>query len=588
VTSAIERGPALVGSPANLPGERLATTRRLDAERDESFRARMRVHVVRNVTIEALADQLRFEGYQRQLRVETTMSGYDPFSAAFDDGERQAFKGSDAALVWLSLDAMREAFVDGRLSAAIGFEHLERLTRQALDAGAKRVLVATLLPPIGTGGRYREAAALYELNGKIARLCETSPRVELCDVARMAASIGDDAALDRRFWSLFEAPFSQALLAKVAASVSAALAESAGLAKKVVVVDADNTLWRGVVGEDGVAGIALASNDPAGRPFNAFQKQLAELRKAGVLLAIASKNERADVHAVFDERPEMALSRRDFVAERIDWNDKAANIESIARELGLGLDSFVFIDDSEIECARVREALPMVDVLQVPRSVHDLPFLLGRYLGFGQRGTAEDLARADDYVAEKGRRGELAKHHDLASFVASLEVVVTVATVDPGGATRAAQLSQRTNQFNLTTRRYEVADIERAIADDRGLVLAADVRDRFGAQGITGLAVVKEVAGAVLVDSFMLSCRVLGRSVELAFLAEVVDRARARFGNVPIRGEYLPTAKNGQTKAFYESAGFTKIDESSERSLFELPSTASVIAPVYLTLDRRP
>lgn len=570
------------------PGERLAACRRFDAERDESFRACMRVHVVRNVTVDALADQLRFEGYQRKLRIETTLSGYDPFSAAFDEGAKAGVACCDVALVWLSLDAMREAFIEGRLSAEVAFEHIERLARQALDAGAKRVSVATLLPPIGTGTRYRDAAALYDLNGKIARFCQSSPRLELCDVARMAASLGDDAAFDKRFWSLFEAPFSQALLAKVALSLSASLAESAGLAKKVIVVDADNTLWRGVVGEDGLHGIAMADSDPAGRPFHKFQKQLAELRKAGVLLAIASKNECADVHAVFAERPEMALSRRDFVAERIDWNDKVANIESIAKDLGLALDSFVFIDDSDVECARVREALPMVDVLQVPRSVHELPFLLGRYLGFAERGTAEDRARADDYLAEKERRTELAKHTDLSSFVASLDVVVAVSSVDASGVTRAAQLSQRTNQFNLTTRRYETVDIEQAIASQAALVLAAEVRDRFGAQGVTGLAIVRDVSGRVLIDSFMLSCRVLGRSIELAFLAEVVDRARARFGNVPIHGEYRPTTKNAQTKAFYEVAGFTKIDESSERSLFALPSTASVIAPAYLTLDRRP
>lgn len=548
----------------------------------------MRVHVVRNVTVDALADQLRIAGGQQKLEIVTTLSGYEPFAAAFDGDASSAFKEADATFVWLCLDAMREAFVDGRLSADVAFEHIERLTRQALDAGAKRVFVATLLPPLGTGIRYRDASALYDLNGRIAGLCASRSRVELCDVARIAASLGDDASFDKRFWSLFEAPFSQALLSKVAACLSAALAETAGLAKKVVVVDADNTLWRGVVGEDGVHGIAMGSADTAGRPFHKFQKQLAELRKGGVILAMASKNESADVHAVFESRPEMVLCRGDFAAERIDWNDKAANIESIAKELGLGLDSFVFIDDSDVECARVREALPMVDVLQVPRSVHDLPFLLGRYLGFPQRGTAEDRARAADYQAEKSRRVELEKHTDMASFVASLKVVVAVSSVDKAGAPRAAQLSQRTNQFNLTTRRYEVADIEDAIDDPKTLVLAAEVSDRFGGQGVTGLAIVKQAGERVAIDSFMLSCRVLGRSVEQAFLAEVVDRARALFGNVAIVGEHRPTAKNAQTKSFYEAAGLTRIDESSESILFELPSAAGVIAPSYLTLDRRP
>ncbi|MBL8743764.1 MAG: HAD-IIIC family phosphatase, partial [Myxococcales bacterium] len=567
---------------------RLATTRRLDAEGDESFHGKARVHVVRNVTVDALADQLRFEGYQRKLRVDTTLSGYDPFSAAFDDAAQAAVHGVDVAFVWLSLDAMREAFVDGRLSAASAFAQVERLAQQTLDAGAKRVVLATFVPPIGTGVRYRDAGALYELNGQIVRLAESSPRLGLCDVARIAACLGDDASIDRRFWTLFEAPFSQALCSKVAASLTATLAESAGLAKKVIVVDADNTLWRGVVGEDGVAGIAMAATDPAGRPFQAFQRQLGELRKAGVILAMASKNERADVHGVFETRPEMALRRADFAAERIDWNDKAENIESIAKELGLGLDSFVFIDDSDVECARVREALPMVDVLQVPPRAHDLPFLLGRYLGFAERATSEDRARAADYAAEKSRRDEAGKHADLASFVASLEVVVAVASVDTSGAARAAQLCQRTNQFNLTTRRYDVADIEKAIDDREALVLSADVADRFGAQGVTGLAIVRAHEGRVAIDSFMLSCRVLGRRIELAFLAEVVDRARARFGNVAIIGEHRPTAKNGQTRTFFESAGFAKIDESSERVLFELPASGCVIAPSYLTLDRRP
>jgi len=545
-----------------------------------------RLHVIRNATVEAIIDHLRFES-ARPLRVETTFSSYQPSTDAFGEVGNRDVARADAALLLLSLDPMREAFVNGRLDPDAAFAYVSALARGALDAGAKRVLLGTCLPPLGTGGRYRDAAALYMLNGRIAAFAEETSRIELLDVARFAAQLGDDVAIDKRFWSLFESPFSAALLRVVAQHTTAALAASSGASKKVLVLDADNTLWRGIVGEDGALAVAISATDPAGRPFHTFQRQVLALKESGVLLALASKNEPADVHAVF-ERSESVLRRSHFVAERIDWNDKAENIRSLAEELGLGLDSFVFIDDSDVECARVREALPMVDVLQVPRAVHDLPFLLGRYLGFPEGATAEDRRRSEDYVAARDRRTELGKHADLAAFVSSLAVVVSVFPVDGATTQRAAQLTQRTNQFNLTTKRYDVADIERAIADDDTLVLAADVSDRFGAQGVTGLAIVRKAGDRVIIDSFMLSCRVLGRSVELAFAAAVTAAVRERFGAVAILADHRPTMKNTQTRHFYEKCGFEQIDESAERVLFELAPTAVVRAPDSLMIHRRP
>jgi FkbH-like protein len=413
------------------------------------------------------------------------------------------------------------------------------------------------------------------------------------DTPAIAAELGEAKAVDRRFWFHYEAPFSPALLERVAEAVVVALGRRLGVVKKVIVLDCDNTLWGGVVGEDGLEGIKLSPSEPSGRPYHAFQRQLASLKQRGVLLCLCSKNNLADVHEVFDAHPYSVLKAGDFVAERVTWNDKAKNLRELAKELQLGLDSFVFIDDSDVECSLVRAELPDVEVLQVPRVVSDLPGLLQRCLAFGAEGvTKEDALRAQSYVDDKRRELERARHTDIVGFLQSLEIVLEIRPGSRATLARLVQLAARTNQFNLTTVRYSDAELASLLDSPDHIVLELDARDRFGVQGLTGLCVVSLTCGRLSIDAFMLSCRVLGRKIEQGFLSRAISLARARFGQRPVRGRFIATPKNEQTRDFFKEAGFSMLESEHGQVevapvdiSFELAADAEVAFPSHLLLE---
>lgn len=546
----------------------------------------VRLHVLRNATFEALRDLAAERAEVRALKLRTTFSGYDPLLEVL--GAAPDLRNTSATLILLTLDGLQGAWDGDRLDAAAALDIVTKLAQSALAEGTRSVLVSTFLPPIDAGPAFIDHAGLYRLNADIAAFAAADPRVGLVDVARFAAQLGEDASLDPRFWAHFKAPFAQPLLDRIGEAVASHLAQQAGQLRKVVVVDCDNTLWGGIVGEDGIGQLSFSAHDAKGRPFHAFQRQLASLRRRGVLLAIASKNEPADVHAVLDH-PEMVLRRSDFAAERIGWGDKAESLVALSRELGIGLDAFVFVDDSAVECARVSQALPMVLVVQVPARTHQLPRVFARTPGFsGRNATEEDLRRADDYVAERKRAAEREHWQDRDAFLRSLAIVLSVGEAKEPDVARLAQLCQKTNQFNLTTTRLEAAEIRRMMDSERHLVVHVGARDRFGEQGIVGLATVAEGEdGALTIGAFMLSCRALGRSIEHALLAETVRLCRGRWGAREIRGRYIPTNKNLQTRDFYGSAGFLLESESTTGRSFVLPTSAEIQQPFVHRIESR-
>ena len=259
----------------------------------------------------------------------------------------------------------------------------------------------------------------------------------------------------------------------------------------------------------------------------------------------------------------------------------------------LGLDSFVFIDDSDVECELVRTELPEVLVLQVPRSVSNLPGVMQRCVAFSKDdSTKEDDLRAQSYVDDKRRELERARHTDILSFLQSLEIVVQIRLGSSATLARLVQLSARTNQFNLTTLRYSEAELASLLSSPEHIVLELEARDRFGVQGITGLCVVSLTEARLSIDAFMLSCRVLGRKIEQGFLSQAITVARARFGRLPVLGRFIATPKNEQTRFFFKDAGFEVVDSDQGQSdatrkgiSFELAANAEVTFPSHLLLE---
>jgi FkbH-like protein len=323
-----------------------------------------------------------------------------------------------------------------------------------------------------------------------------------------------------------------------------------------VAVDADNTLWGGVVGEDGALGVLLGDDFP-GSAYRDFQKLLLHWRRQGVLLTLLSRNNEADVWEVFDRRPEMVLRREDVSGWRIGWEPKPDNLRALAEAMSLGLDSFVFIDDDPMEVERMRAAWPEVACVQLPADPARIVDEVARHRLFERlRTTTEDRGRAG-MMADEGRRSELRSRLSPQEFLASLQLRVRVFDAAEEHVARITQLVNKTNQFNLTTLRRDEAEIRRLMAAADHRVYGLSAQDRFGDYGLTGAAILRDLGPSCEIDTFLLSCRILGREVETAFLAALAREAGRR-GRREMVARYVPTARNAPAADFLPRHGFAR------------------------------
>jgi FkbH-like protein len=538
--------------------------------------AQASVVVLRNYTCEPLETALRQALSARGLGLAVRFGDFDAYpQEILDPGSALFARAPDFVLLTLSLDTLRLAWTSsGALDVDAVLTHVAAQVSALQARGASTVVVTTFAPPLEALPTASLLDALELLNAGVRSL----ERVWVLDAAREVARLGERAALDPRYWFLYKAPFRAELLAALAQSFAARIAAQRGLGRKVLVLDCDQTLWGGVVGEDGPQGVAL---DPATHPgniFHAFQRQLLALRRAGVLLALSSKNEEADVFEVLDHHPHAVLCREHLVGWRINWAPKAQALQELAQELNLGLDSFVFIDDSPTECAQVRAALPMVEVLQVPEKLSELPRLLAAYRGFALgAATPEDRARTRYYQEDRARTLASTAFGSVDDFLRTLKLEAEVGPPSASELPRVAQLTQKTNQFNLTTRRYSQAELEALIAQG-AIVRRLVVRDRFGDSGLTGVAIAVREGEGARVDTFLLSCRVLGRRLEETLLAELLRDVDAAWAPAWVEGEHRATLKNGQTRDFYPRLGFTPAAAGTYRLGAHRPVSPEFIA----------
>ena len=381
--------------------------------------------------------------------------------------------------------------------------------------------------------------------------------ISLLDLDGLQRYVGIQNSVDWRKWYLYRQPYTEAFWNEIGEAAASLVSNQRSAAKKCVVVDCDNTLWGGIVGEDGLSGLAIGEDFP-GSAFRDFQNQLVALRSQGVIIALCSKNNEADVWEVFDNHDGMALKREHVVAHRINWTDKPSNIASIAQELNIGLDSMVFVDDSPMEIEHVRSSLPMVTCVQVPSDTSAFTSLFGAYRGFDrEKVTAEDRARSDMMLQERQRR-ELATQVDGDDFRKALQLVVDVFEVRAEHVARVVQLINKTNQFNLTTRRKTQSDIAALLDSPDAAVLAWRVADRFGDYGLVGVGILNFVDQAAEIETLLMSCRVLGRGVENAVFAALSEFVRTR-GAQRLVGEFLQTSKNQLVASLYADHSFAEI-----------------------------
>lgn len=401
------------------------------------------------------------------------------------------------------------------------------------------------------------------------------PNVSILDLGEVQRETGIRRWEDTIAWTRYrQHPATDALPALCELAVSHIRAVL-GLTRKVLVVDLDNTLWKGVIGEDGLHGIGVGPGTPEGEAHLALQRYLLDLKSRGVILAVCSKNNPEDAKLPFQEHASMALRLEDFASFYANWDDKVTNLRAIARDLSLGLDSFVFLDDNPLEREWVRSQLPGVAVVEAGSSVFHFVRELDRGRYFQALAlSAEDLARAEQYRIEAQREGLRSTAASLDEFLQQLQLEARVESVGASNLARVTQLINKTNQFNLTTRRYTEAQV-RAIAEDpAGWAGAFHMSDRMGQYGLIGAILCRPVAEFEWeVDCWLMSCRTLGRQMERFMFDRLIEAAIAKQIR-RIHGVYLPTAKNGMVRELYDQFGFTRVPgtEREARYLLDVPA----------------
>jgi FkbH-like protein len=485
---------------------------------------------------------------------------------------------------------------------SLGAEGQAKLRAQALGRAQEIVgafrsvqvghLVVTFLPRLGgpSLGWYDaqaegSQAQLWSMfNAELgAWLRSDVPSSLLLDLDDVLAQVGRAAFFDRRLWYSARFPFASAAALEVSRRIVGIGAALITPKAKVLVVDADNTLWGGIVGEDGMHGIQLGPDYP-GNVFVEFQRRLLDFQQRGLILALCSKNNAADVDQVLQDHPHQVLRDEHFAARRVNWIPKPENLASLAQELNLGLDSFIFVDDSDHECAAVRAALPQVEVIQVPSRPTEIVSCLDQVARLEVLSlTDEDVAKTQMYAQDRRRREQMEQHvgGTMQDHLRRLNMKMSARIDARANLARLAQLTQKTNQFNLTTRRYDEAAVRSMLDNPRWWVADFSLADVFGDSGVVGLALVElESARSARIDSYLMSCRVIGREAESAFLHALLRRLQLH-GIESVSAEYLPTRKNELVKDFLGLQGFERnADGRYWRDLRKAPPRAASEFPI--------
>jgi len=421
---------------------------------------------------------------------------------------------------------------------------------------------------------------LLKMNLELVSALQDVAGVYILDPRDWMQSAGKNAH-SPKLWYLSKMPYGAEVLKRAAQEIKSALRSIAGQARKLIVVDLDDTLWGGVVGDAGWENLRLGGHDHIGEAYADFQRTLKGFRNRGVLLAVASKNEESIALEALRLHPEMILRPEDFAGWRINWNDKAGNIAELAAELNLGLQSVVFIDDNPVERARVREALPEVLVPEWPADKTLFASTLSQMDCFdAPQLTNEDLSRAEMYVAEGRREGLKREVPRVEDWLASLRTKVVVEELNSSNVVRVTQLFNKTNQMNLSTRRLTQNELVQWAGGKSRKLFAFRVSDRFGDSGLTGIVTLELNGGTASMVDFILSCRVMGRKVEETMLAVAIEYCRRQQASRLI-AEYVPTAKNKPCQEFWMRSGFA-YDEAQRVFWWDLaqgyPAPSSVAA----------
>jgi len=563
-------------------------------DRDDSPLLPFTLGLISNATTDFLVPVLKGTGLRHGVALQVAAAPFGITLQAALSAECGVLSANPDAIL-LALD-FRAYFADHTLhdvdpDSAVNdaIATLRNLVREFQAASGTMLLVQNIVAPperlFGSLDRSQPGTAAWLAARFNNQLLEgvLGPGVCLVDIEALSTQIGVANWYDRSQYMTARLPFAAGCMPLYAEHVLRVVSAIRGQSRKVLVLDLDNTLWGGVIGDDGIDGIRLGQGDPVGEAFGDVQRAALALKRRGVLLAVCSKNDEAIALKAIREHPDMILREADFSAFQINWADKVTNLEVLAKRLSLGLDSFVFFDDNAFEREHVRKSAPEVAVPELPSD----PAAYVRVLmtgGFFEAVifSAEDRMRSAQYAANGRRETLAAQSRDLNEFLRSLNMQASFTIHGKLGWSRFAQLINKSNQFNLTTHRYTEAEIMAMVADPKTLTMQVRLVDQFGDNGMISALICKRQDDDWIIDTWVMSCRVLGRAVEEAVLNRLAEEARA-VGVERLVGIYLPTERNGLVAEHYSKLGFAQLaTEDGSRWALNLSEFAPRTVPIVI------
>jgi FkbH-like protein len=550
------------------------------------------IHVLNNVTVNPLKEILECAVRLAGVPCKVEFGNYDNIIQ-----DSYTLGDPDILIVFFELINLVDGFeFSAELSSAEELHRLFEKCKSDIDIlfqnlASKSKVVFNLFHSYAFTGFHFANRNIDVLSGKLNEyvLANKPDNFEIVDISRVIAYCGVSKTFDRQKYIKYKSLYTIDFFKHYVSALENILRSRTGKLKKALVFDCDNTLWKGIIGEDGIEGIEMSEGTKYGTYFKKVQELIVELSKKGILIALCSKNNREDVMSLMGGHPDMLISEEHIVAAKINWNSKDQNLRELAEELNIGLDSFVFFDDSKFELNLISSQLPEVLTVAVPDDISTYPALVletaQRY--FNLQPLKDDLRKVTAYKEQAKRTEAMKSFTNINDYLKTLETQVRIDRNDFSQIARVAQLTQKTNQFNLTTKRYSEADIKLYMESDVAEVFTITVSDKFGTSGLTGAAIVKKssVDFTAEFDSLLLSCRVLGRQIEDAFLNYIIEFLREE-GFKHINAAYIKTAKNAQVADFYLRHQFKAVSVLPDRTIYGLNAdeyTARTIGFITIT-----
>ena len=540
-----------------------------------SMEKNINIAILSSFTINGLAETLQVKCAKKNISCKTYLGGYNQYNQEIlsNDSELYRFK-PDLTFLFLDLESLLGDFLHNPYSIEINSRklHVKNILNQLIDlikkfkinSSSKLVISNFNIPKYSSYGIFETKTnfgyheLIKEINLQLSNEIQKFDDVYLYDFDRFVHFHGEKNVIDLHKILVGDIKISLEYIPNLASDLIGYVLALLGLSKKCIVLDLDNTLWGGIIGEDGFDKIQLGPQSP-GNAYVEFQKYLLGLSQRGIILAINSKNNPDDAIKVIKEHPHMILKEENFACIKINWNDKVSNMKEIANELNIGLDSFVFFDDDPVNRELVKTMLPQVTTVDLPQDPVQYVTTLCNMNEFNVLTiTNEDSNRSKMYVEQQKRKKFESSISNIDDFLKQLELKLTIKNANESTIPRISQLTLKTNQFNLTTKRYQEDEIRKFVMNDMYLVGCARVEDKFGDNGITGAYVVrKDNQKEWTIDTFLLSCRVMGREIEKEIMANIIEQAKNE-GVSKLKSHYIETEKNSPCKNFLKDCGFQK------------------------------